>query len=299
MATGPRRAAARCGARPAILLDEHNAVYLLTQRMAMEELSGLRRALLGREAVAFRRYEAEMCRQFDAVLTVTQADASALLALAAPGDRPALARKLAVAPICVDPDRTPVVRRVPGGPPTILHLGTMFWPPNAHGALWFAAEVLPLVRREVPAARFVVVGKNPPPEVRVLAADPLIEVTGYVEDPVPYLAAADVLVVPLAAGGGMRVKILEAWMRGLPVVSTRTGAEGIAATDGADLLLAPDRDTAAFAAAVIRTLTDARLNDQLRLAGRQTVEACYSWRSVYSRVDDVYARLLSTGSPDD
>jgi glycosyltransferase involved in cell wall biosynthesis len=147
------------------------------------------------------------------------------------------------------------------------------------------------VHQQVPEARFVVVGKNPPPEVEALAVDPRVEVTGYVADPAPYLAAADAFVVPLHAGGGMRVKILDAWLWGLPTVSTPVGAEGIAARDGENILVAGDAP--AFARATVRLLTDPELNRRLRDNGRTWVEAHYGWREVYRRVDQVYAGLLN------
>jgi glycosyltransferase involved in cell wall biosynthesis len=236
-----------------------------------------------REARAFRRYEADMLRSYDAVLTVTEGDITALSVLA-PGKR------FTAIPICVDPEQVAPVARAPG-PPTIMHLGTMFWPPNVNGVMWFAREVLPLVRQCVPEARFVVVGKNPPPEVQALATDPNIEVTGYVADPAPYLAAAGAFVVPLNAGGGMRVKILDAWLWGLPIVSTPIGAEGISVQHGENILLAGD--AAAFADATVRLLTDPGLNAQLRRAGRAHVERHYSWQAVYPKVDAVYASLLA------
>jgi glycosyltransferase involved in cell wall biosynthesis len=167
----------------------------------------------------------------------------------------------------------------------------MFWPPNVAGVLWFAREVLPLIHRELPEARFVVVGKNPPAEVRALAADPRIEVTGYVADPEPYLAAADAFVVPLHAAAGMRVKIVDGWVWGLPIVATPIGAEGIEVRDGENILIAGD--AVAFAAAVLRLLTDPQLNDRLRSAGRAWVEAKYAWQVAYRQVDDVYSRLLA------
>ncbi len=127
-AVGPRR--------PRTLLDEHNAIYLLTERMAGAERQPLRKLIMQREARAFRRYEARMCRAYDAVLTVTEEDRGHLLQLGA-GD------KFTVVPICVDPARTPAIPRVAGGPPAILHLGTMFWPPNVAGVLWFAPRCCP------------------------------------------------------------------------------------------------------------------------------------------------------------
>jgi glycosyltransferase involved in cell wall biosynthesis len=275
--------------------------------MADTEPNPLRRLIMQREAGAFRRYEADMLRAYDAVLTVTEEDRRHLLALVeGEGQRAALdpssrgtstlnppspAFSITPIPICVDPAEVAVVPRAPGGPPTILHLGTMFWPPNVAGVLWFARQVLPLIHAELPEARLIVAGKNPPAEVWDLTADPRIEVAGYVPDPTPYLAATDVFAVPLLAGGGMRVKILDAWLWGLPVVSTPIGAEGIELLAGENILLAAD--PAGFAAAVLRCLIDPLLNARLRAAGRAWVQARYAWQAVYPRVDAVYQRLLS------
>ncbi len=286
-------AAAARGQRPRTLLDEHNAIYLLTQRMADAEASRWRRALVAREARAFARYEASMCRAYDAVVTVTREDLDRLLALLTPAEQDLYTGKFLVVPITVDPDQVCPVAPLKGDTPVVLHLGTMFWPPNVGGVLWFAREVLPLIHRELPETRFVVVGKDPPPEIRALEADPRIRVTGYVADPTPYLAAADAFIVPLHAGGGMRVKILDAWLWGLPIVSTPIGAEGIKICDEENLLIAGDAP--AFAQATKRLLTDPALNQRLRATGRAWVEANYAWQIVYQQMDQIYARLLDNG----
>jgi glycosyltransferase involved in cell wall biosynthesis len=295
MAWWGRLAAQEAGAHPPrTLLDEHNAIYLLARRMAATERNLVRRAIMAREARAFGRYEASICREFDAVLTVTEDDREHLLALFPPEEREQLAGKFTPVPICVDPEQVaPVVHR-DGGVPTVLHLGTMFWPPNVNGVLWFAREVLPLVHRHLPEARFVVVGKNPPPEVQALTEDPRVQVTGYVADPAPYLETADAFVVPLHAGGGMRVKIVDAWLWGLPIVSTPIGAEGIQVQDRENILLA--EEAPAFAEATVQLLADPTLNQRLRANGRAWVEANYDWQAVYQRVDRVYERLLGVGS---
>ena len=287
------QAARAIGGTPLTLLDEHNAVYLLAERMAVTETRLLRRLLMTRESRAFRRYEMEMCRRYDGVLTVTAEDREHLLALFGTAESAEARHKFTVVPICVDPEAVRPVARAWDGPPTILSLGTMFWPPNIAGVQWFAHEVLPRVHAAVPEARFVALGKGPPPEVTRLASDPRIEVTGYVVDPAPYLAAADVFVVPLHAAGGMRVKILDAWLWGVPIVSTPVGAEGIECRDGENLLIA--ETASAFAVAVVRLLTDSALNGRLRAAGRRWAEARYDWREVYGLIDNVYAGLL--GSP--
>ncbi|MBN1934410.1 MAG: glycosyltransferase [Anaerolineae bacterium] len=292
--SGYGQLAARMAAshRPCTLLDEHNAIYLLTQRMADTEASALRRAIMAREARAFARYEMAMCLAYNALLTVTPEDREHLLALFDPDGREEIASKLSVVPICVDPEQmSPVIHR-DGGGPAILHMGTMFWPPNVSGVLWFARKVLPLVHQHVPEARFVVVGKNPPPEVQALTADPRVQVTGYVTDPKPYLEEADAFVVPLHAGGGMRVKILDAWLWGLPIVSTPIGVEGIEIRESENILIADDAP--AFAQATVRLLIDKELNHRLRANGRAWVAARYGWQVVYRQVDEVYARLLDS-----
>ncbi len=289
--------AAHHGLRPATLLDAHNAIYRLTERMAAES-RGLRRLIARREAGAFRRYEADMIRRYDALLTVTEEDRILLLDLFDQPERATVAEKITVVPICVDPAQiapiSPLSTSAPSDlllPSTILHLGTMFWPPNIAGVLWFADQVLPLIWQHLPTARFIVVGKNPPAEVQALASDPRIEVTGYVADPLPYLQQADAFVVPLHSGGGMRVKILDAWLWGLPIISTTIGAEGIDLLAGDNILLADKASD--FAAAVLDTLQKPDLNQRLRQAGRAWVEQTYAWQVIYQRVDSVYAQWLN------
>ena len=114
--------------------------------------------------------------------------------------------------------------------------------------------------------------------------------TGYVANPETYLAAADAFVVPLHAAAGMRVKIVDGWVWGLPIVATPIGAEGIEVRDGENILIAAD--AAAFAAAVLQLLTDPDLNAHLRTAGRAWVAEKYAWQVAYRQVDALYARLI-------
>jgi glycosyltransferase involved in cell wall biosynthesis len=116
-------------------------------------------------------------------------------------------------------------------------------------------------------------------------------VTGYVEDLTPYLAETAAFVVPLHAAGGMRVKIVDAWCWGLPVVSTPIGAEGIDLRDGENLLIADTPE--AFARAVVTVLQEPQVQARLRANGRRWVEERYDWRRVYPAWDEVYARLMS------
>lgn len=274
------------------LLDQHNALHLLVERHAAYE-PGLMRQVWRWEAARLRRYEADLCRQFDHILTVTTEDRQALLALFSPEEALEIEPRMTVIPICVDPAEQSPVRLARHGA-HILHLGTMFWPPNAEGVLWFAREVLPLVLQEVPDVSFMVAGKDPPPTVRALAeaGSPVadhVEVTGFVADPQPLLECSRVFIVPVRAGGGMRVKILDGWQWGLPIVSTTVGAEGIAVRPGENILLADTPE--AFARAVVRVLRDDGVAQRLRQNGRRWVERYYDWREEYGRVAAIYREL--------
>lgn len=273
------------GRGPRRVLDLHNAMYMVTERLAQHEPNPLKRLITRREARALARYEAGLGLRFDRVVFVTDEDRRAIEARMRGRELEARAR-FSTIPICVDTDDKPVVAPVEA-PHRVTALGTMFWPPNAEGVLWFAREVWPRVHGECPQARFTVVGKNPPAEVQALHGVNGVEVTGFVADPAPLLAETAAFVVPLRAGGGMRVKIVDAWCWGLPIVSTAIGAEGIAVRDGENILLADA--PAAFAAAVACVLREPALAHALRANGRRWVEERYDWRRVYQAWDEVYA----------
>jgi glycosyltransferase involved in cell wall biosynthesis len=269
-----------------LVLDAHNALYRIPERMSAHERNPLKRWAFRREARALSRYEARACQCFDHVVFVADEDRQVLQGRIAVDNS-----RFTTIPICVDPEEKPLIERTQQ-PLAVTHLGTMFWPPNVEGVLWFAQEVFPQVKAQVPEARLTIIGKNPPSVVRRLPlAISNVEVTGYVEDPTPYLAQTAAFIVPLRAAGGMRVKILDAWCWGVPIVSTSIGAEGIDVRDGDDILIADTPD--AFAQAVVRVLKDPTLGERLRNNGRRSVERRYNWRQVYARWDEVYRRSLS------
>lgn len=271
------------------VLDEHNACFQIVERLAAGEENPLKRLVLRRERAALRRFEARALGQFDQLATVTEEDRWILERLAEEegGKRFVFGQNSHTIPICVDTEELEAVRPG-GGAQDVLHLGTMFWPPNVEGVVWFGRDVWPRVKAEVPGARLTIAGKNPPGEVKALEADPAVRVTGYVADPLPYLEQAGAFIVPLFAGSGMRVKILDGWRLGLPVISTTIGAEGIEYREGENILIADDPE--AFAAAVVRVLTDEALNRALRVNGRRWVEERYEWRKIYPAWDEVYSR---------
>lgn len=155
--------------------------------------------------------------------------------------------------------------------PVLLTVGLLTYEPNRDAAAFFAREVLPRVRAELPGAQFRVVGRySDESHVAAFQGLPGVTVTGEVPDISTELRGADVVVAPIRFGGGTRIKILEAFANRLPVVTTTVGAEGLKAVDGKHLLVADDARS--FADACVRVLGDARLRDGLASAGHQLWE---------------------------
>jgi glycosyltransferase involved in cell wall biosynthesis len=234
-------------------------------------------------------------RRFHRTLAATEADRGALRSAAraegaARGDGATGTSddRITVVPIGVD---TAALRPVPRAASSteILTLGALHYRPNLDGIRWFAREVLPRARRDMATATLTIVGPRPARDLVTLARRQpgVVRVTGYVPDVTPYFAHAGVVVVPVRAGAGMRVRILEAFARAVPVVTTTVGLEGIEAEPGRDVLVA---DTAeALAAAVVRVLRDPALAAELAVRGRRLVEARYDWRVALAGLDRVYA----------
>ncbi len=271
------------------VLDAHNALWLLYKRLCETMEPGLQKWLLRRDWQLLKKYEGQICREFGAVLAVSEEDKTALIeAMDGEGQRTEPNPHITVIPIAVDTDEVPMVARRQEAD-HILHIGTMYWPPNIDGILWFIREVYPFIRERHPAVTFDVVGARPPQEIADLAKDGTgINVTGYVADPTPYLEQAGVMVVPLRAGGGMRVKILNALAQGLPIVSTSLGCEGIAVTHGQNILIADTPHD--FAEAVLRLLDSPEFATQLGHNGRRLAEQEYDYRQACRPMDAVYAQ---------
>jgi glycosyltransferase involved in cell wall biosynthesis len=279
-----------------LVLDEHNACFQIIQRLAAREHNLLKRLLFQHEWRRLQEYEAQTCSLFDHLVTVTEEDRSILQDLIESQkkkNRWLISSKtnqsFTTIPICVDTQSITPISPRPGSL-NVLHMGTMFFLPNVEGVLWFTREVWPKVVAQIPQATFTIVGKNPPTKIQALCKSQKgissIQVTGYVPDPMPYLEQAGVFIVPLLSGGGMRVKIIDAWRWGLPIVSTTIGAEGISCQPGLNIMIADNSE--AFAQAVVQVLKNPLLAERLRINGRHWVVEHYDWQTVYNGWDSIY-----------
>jgi glycosyltransferase involved in cell wall biosynthesis len=254
------------------LLFQHNVEALIWQRLRDNARGWLKRRYITAQWRRLARFEREAAADFDGVVAVSEEDAALMRR------DYALGNVLGAVPTGVDTESYQPPTG-PRPPQTLVFLGSMDWLPNIEGIRWFAETGWPLLRQKHPAATLTIVGRRPTAAVRELAArDPSIRVTGTVDDVRPHLAQAAVMIVPLRVGGGTRIKIFEGMATGIPVVSTRIGAEGLAVADGEHLLLA---DTPAELAAAVGGLW-ARPGGAQRMgaAGRELVRSRFSWPKV-------------------
>jgi glycosyltransferase involved in cell wall biosynthesis len=281
--------------RPLLVFDAHNAVWTIVQRME-SNVPWFLRPILKLETKRVMLYEGEIVEKYDHTLAVTDVDRQYLLDarniyLAQKGGGSVSVspegRSVTVVPIAVDTEQLQPVIRQPD-PKELFTMGTLHYPPNADGIRWFAREVFPLIQEKIADIHLTIAGRNPPPDIRRLGEESggAIKVTGFVPDLRPYLERSAAMVVPVRAGSGMRVRILEAFARAIPVVTTSVGLEGIDAKPGEDVLVA---DTAVdFAASVINLLDDQVQQTRLAQNGRMLAESRYDWKVILKKMDVIY-----------
>ncbi len=281
--------------RPFLVFDAHNAVWTIVEQMR-KRVPRFIQPVLVVEAQRLKRFEGQVVNEFDHTLAVTESDRQALLqALTTVVDGSSSIAKgrssITVIPISVDTSKLQPIKRMKTSK-NILALGTLHYPPNADGIRWFVSDIFPLIREHVPEAKLTIVGKNPPRDfIELQHRNPnSIHVTGYAPDLIPYLEDACLMVVPVRAGGGMRVRILEGFAWAMPMVTTTVGLEGIDAQPGEHVLVADSE--LEFTTAVIRLLNDSALQERLAINGRRLAKRCYDWHVVLKRLDAVYNRVL-------
>lgn len=281
---------------PYLVFDAHNAVWSIVERMH-QNAPGYQKPIIAIEARRIKHYEGMVVQKYDHTLAVTAVDRNYLLQARdtylsssfndSNQKKSARSPMITTFPITVDTTQLQPIKRKPGSK-NIITLGTLHYPPNADGIRWFIREVFPSVREHVPNVSLTIVGKNPPRDMVQFASSGShsITVTGYVPELKPYMEEAAIMVVPVRAGSGMRVRILEAFARAMPVVTTSIGLEGIDANIGEDVIV---QDTPkGFASAIVQLLKDEALQAQLATNGRRIAQDRYDWKTGLKGLDDIY-----------
>lgn len=253
-----------------LVLDSHNAEARRIEAMASTG-QGARAWAARLQIEPVRRYELDAARQSRRVVAVSELE-RAYYEAAVPG-------KVDLVPNGVDCSAYLPRPGIPNSR-SLLFLGSMDYSANVDGVVHLIRDVLPRVRAR--GVKLVVAGSNPRRTVYAVARRApdhvAVEVVGYVPDADPYFASCRAFVVPLRYGGGTRIKILEALARGIPVVSTAAGCEGLDLRDGTEILVRDEPEE--FAAAIERLLVDDELCGRLAKAGRRAVEERYDWNGI-------------------
>lgn len=172
----------------------------------------------------------------------------------------------------------------------ILFVGTMNYFPNVDGALFLVQSIMPHIWRRDPDIRLCIAGSNIPKQIRNLGNDRRIEIIADAPDIREIAAQCCVSTVPLRLGGGTRIKILEAFAMGLPVVSTAKGCEGLAGEDGRNLFIRDNPEE--FASAVLTAVNNNELSEALRQNSRKLVEEQYDWQKIFEAAEEKMMKLV-------
>jgi polysaccharide biosynthesis protein PslH len=272
---------------PPLVVDSHNIDYDLARQYARAGNSLTRRLYAEANWRKLRREELGTYRNADGVYLCSAADERHLLDQL-PGVR------TAVIPNAADVE---YFHPRPTDPPpdgrTVVYFGLLSYVPNVDGVIHFVKDIWPRIAEAHPEARCKIIGGRPPQSLLALAG-PRVELTGFVSDLRPHLAAAAAVVVPLRLGGGTRLKIVEAMAMGKAIVSTTLGAEGIEAVPGRDLLV--EDEPAAFADAVNRLLAEPGLTACIGQRARQLAVERYAWSGAARALESFYRRILEARS---
>ena len=248
------------------ILSQQNCEYLILKRRLENESSLVKRAYLHYECKKLEKYEKKTCASFDKVIMLSEEDKKNIVTESYGKDN------TSIVPIAVSCDYRK--QNYNNTFMNLLFMGTMSWYPNEQGAFWFLENVWKYLQTEYEdKIKLYIVGKNPSNNIKKYEGKD-VEVTGYVDDVNKYIEICDICIVPLFIGGGMRVKILECMAKGIPVISTSIGAEGIKCTNFEDIIIANTKDE--FIRAIQELNRNHELYKRIVCNGKALVERNYS-----------------------
>lgn len=265
-----------------VVLDAVDSISMLFEQAARHAPHATQRLTATLDLARTRRFEARLPRRFARTLTTSRRERDAFIRLAGAD----VADRIVSIPNGVDlsyfqPAATPDAE---GG--TVLFTGKMSYHANVAAALRLVRDIMPLVWQSRPDVRVVLAGKDPPPDLKALGADPRVSVTGYVDDLRPHFAQAAVAVSPLVYGAGIQNKVLEAMACGVPVITTPEAADALVARVGTEIRVADSN--AAFSQQIVELLGDTSRRRACGEAGRQYVEAHHDWHTLGRQLIGIY-----------
>jgi glycosyltransferase involved in cell wall biosynthesis len=264
-----------------MVLDAHDVISKPAERR-YRQAKGMRRIAAYLAFQLMRNLEWQITEKFDRIIVRSEVDRVYVHALA-----PGFAVSIIPHPAGLDITEKTYERKMK----SILFLASYkYRKTNVDAAHFFYRSVLPLVRKKIPDAEFIIAGYGPPEELLSFREkDPHVVIPGFVDDTDEYYKKASVFVAPILVGGGIIVKVLDAMAAGTPVVATTYGNEGIGAKPGQDILIADDPER--FAAMVVRVISDRAFAENLGNNGKNYIREHYSKEAVFSKLESLYEQL--------
>lgn len=262
------------------ILTVHNLEAINVKRMVQHQPWGQLKIRHSIDAAILPRFEKRAIGKFDKCITVSEINAK----LIRPIRSDVIVVENGVDVTSINPFLINRESR------NLIFIGGMGYIPNIDGATFMVESILPLIRQKLPETKLHIIGKKPVPAVTALGDADGVEIHPDVPDIKPWYENAAVSVIPLRAGGGTRLKILESMAIGVPVVSTSIGCEGLDVTNNENILIA---DTPSeFAVCVCKLLDNPELRAQISQRARALVETRYSWDAISPKLLDVYKSMM-------
>ena len=257
-----------------VLLRPQNVEFVIWERLYKTETNWLKKQYLHLLTKRMRLFEVTNINLADIVITVSQNDLDIF-------GKYGLRLPAAAIPTGYVFDALPEISNEEEN--AVAFIGGMDWMPNREGVEWFIDKVWPLVIAQIPDAKFYLAGRNFPDAIRNLKVKGLV-VVGEVEDAREFIISKSISIVPLFAGSGMRVKIVEAMALGRVVISTSVGAESLQYTDRKNILIADD--ASGFANAIIKMLNDKQMRITMGKNAQQLILDVYDNRKICTDILD-------------
>jgi len=262
-----------------IVLRAHNVEHKIWERIAKETKFFIKRWYINHLAKTLKEYELNALETVDGIAAITRKDAAFF--------RKYCSKPIIDIPYGVYPEEFTPKSEIEGQP-KFYHIGSMNWMPNEEGIRWFIDEVLPKTVEKVPNFVYHLAGRNMPEWLTTLS-NPNVDVIGEVPDAKAFVAENDVAIVPLLAGSGIRIKIIESMAMGKTVITTRVGAEGILYKEDENLIIAENKAKMVEAIRSINANPDIAV--RIGKAARKLVEETYDNRKIIARLLMFYEQI--------
>lgn len=270
-----------------LIFDTFNAEYMLQRNIFDIDRKNIKRLPMAIYSYAqigrIRRYEQKMCQLADAVIAVSEEDAVLLRPLCDVDKVHVVSSGIWVKPYLQTP------KPIQMNQPSIVFTGKMDYRPNVDAMLWFADDILPIIRQKVPTAHLYIVGQQPHARLDRLKADKHITITGKVESVIPYLYGGTAYIAPLRMGSGTRLKLLEAMACGCAIIATNLAASGLGEAVKSAMNITDD--AVLFGNAAIDVLENSAKRAKMGELAREYVQNRYDWSAILPNLVKVYGSL--------